>query len=60
MNRAYRPIGVGVALLFAAIGLDLAGSFIKSLPVLVASFALAIAGAVISVRGVIDFLAEKA
>jgi hypothetical protein len=59
VNPAYRPIGVGVALLFAAIGLDLAGSFLQSLPVLVASFALAIAGAVISVRGLIDFLAER-
>jgi len=59
VNRAYLPIAVGVALLFGAIALDLAGSSLQSLPVLVASFALAIAGAVISVRGVIDFLAER-
>jgi hypothetical protein len=60
VNPAYRPIGVGVTLLIGAIVLDAAGSFFQSLPLLVASFAVAIAGAVISVRGVIEFVAEKA
>jgi len=59
-NRAYRAIAAGVSLLFLSIGLDLAGSFLQSLPVLVASFAVGIAGAVVAVRGVIDFISERA
>jgi hypothetical protein len=58
VNRAYRPISAGIALLFVAIALDLAGSTLRSLPVLVASFALAIAGAVVAFRGLLEFLGE--
>ena len=43
-----------------SIGLDLAGSVMQSLPVLVVSFALGIAGAVVAVRGMIDFISERA
>ena len=60
MNPSIRSIGVGVALLFLAIALDATGSLLQSLPILILSFALAIAGAVVCVRGVIEFLADRA
>lgn len=47
-------------MVFGALALDLAGSFFQSLPLLVVSFALAIAGALVSLRGVIEFVAERA
>jgi hypothetical protein len=59
MNRAYRPISIGVALLFGSIALDLAGSHFESLLLLVISFALGIAGAVLAIRGVLEFVAER-
>jgi hypothetical protein len=60
MNRAYRSIAVGVLLLLSAIVLDLAGSALQSIVVLILSFALAIAGAVVAFRGLIDFITERA
>lgn len=59
MKRAYRPITVGVALLFGAIALDLAGSSLQSLPLLIVSFASAIAGAVIAISGIVELVAER-
>jgi hypothetical protein len=60
MNRAYRAIAVGIGLVLSSIGLDLAGSALQSLLVLVISFALGIAGAVVAIRGMIDFISERA
>ena len=60
MRRAYRPILVGVGLLLAAIPLDLAGTYFQSLPMLILSFASAVAGAVVSVSGILEFLSESA
>jgi hypothetical protein len=60
MKHGYRPLAIGVTLLFSSIVLDLAGSFFQSLIVLVISFILGIAGAVVSVRGLIEFIAERA
>jgi len=58
MKRAYRAIAVGVALLASSIILDFVGSSLGSIFVLILSFALGIAGAVVSIRGVIEFLTE--
>jgi hypothetical protein len=60
MNHAYRALIIGVTLLFSSIVLDLAGSALQSIFVLIISFALGIAGAVVAVRGVIEFIAERA
>jgi hypothetical protein len=60
MNRAAQAVSVGVLLLLSAIVLDLAGSALQSIFVLIISFALGIAGAVVAVRGLIEFIAERA
>jgi hypothetical protein len=60
MNRAAQAVSVGVLLLLSAIVLDLAGSALQSIFVLIISFALAIAGAVVALRGIIDYLGEMA
>ncbi|MDG6915817.1 MAG: hypothetical protein JRN58_02345 [Nitrososphaerota archaeon] len=60
MDPAFRALGLGVGLLVGALALDLAGSSLGSLPVLVLSFALAVAGAVVAVRGVIELVGERA
>jgi hypothetical protein len=60
MNRAAQAVSVGVLLLLSAIVLDLAGSALQSIFVLIISFALAIAGAVVALRGIIDYLGEIA
>jgi hypothetical protein len=59
MNRNYMAITIGVALILTSLALDLAGSRLQSLPVLIVSFALGVAGAVISVRGIIEFVSER-
>lgn len=59
MNRAYRAMAAGVLFLLVALGLDLAGSDYQSLSLLIVSFAFAIGGAVIAVRGVVEFIAER-
>jgi hypothetical protein len=59
MGHAFRTVGIGVALLLSSIALDLAGALFQSLPVLILSFALGIAGAVIAVRGIIEFIGER-
>ncbi|MDG7006486.1 MAG: hypothetical protein JRM86_06075 [Nitrososphaerota archaeon] len=60
MDPAFRALGLGVGLLVGALALDLAGSSLGSLPVLVLSFALAVAGAVVALRGVIELVGERA
>lgn len=59
MNQSYRAIGVGLALIFGSIALEVAGSSFQSLPLLIISFALAVAGALVSIRGVIEFITER-
>ena len=46
-------------MLFSAIGLDYVGSSFESLPVLVLSMTLAIAGALVGLRGLIEFIGER-
>jgi hypothetical protein len=48
----------GLALLICSIALDVSGSRLQSLALLVFSFATGIAGAVVAFRGMIEFLGE--
>lgn len=58
MRRGFRPVILGLAMLLGSLALDLLGSQIQSLYVLVLSFALGIAGAIVALRGVVDLLGE--
>ena len=58
MRREFRPVILGLAMLLGSLALDLLGSRIQSLYVLVLSFALGIAGAIVALRGVVDLLGE--
>jgi hypothetical protein len=57
--HSVRILLIGVGLLFGSISLDLAGTFFRSLPVLILSFALGIAGALVAIRGIIEFVSER-
>jgi hypothetical protein len=58
VRHSVRVVLVGVALLFGALASDLVGVNYQALGVLVLSMALAIAGAVIAMRGMMDLLGE--
>jgi len=58
LRRGFRPVILGLAMLLGSLALDLLGSQIQSLYVLVLSFALGIAGAIVALRGVVDLLGE--
>jgi hypothetical protein len=58
MRHGVRVIIIGVVLLLGALASDLIGSRMQMLGVLVLSFALAIAGAMLAMRGMLDFLGE--
>jgi hypothetical protein len=58
MRHSVRIILVGMALLFGALASDLVGSNLQMLGVLIISLALAVAGAVVALRGVLDFLGD--
>jgi len=48
-----------MVLLLGSIALDLVGSSLQSLVVLVISFAFGVAGALVAVRGLVEFLGER-
>lgn len=58
MRHAFRALSLGFALLVGSIALDLAGSDLQSLLVLVVSFAVGLAGAVMAFRGLLEFFGE--
>ncbi|HVC27760.1 MAG TPA: hypothetical protein VND40_06320 [Nitrososphaerales archaeon] len=58
MRHSARILLVGIALILSAMATDWIGSTYQLLVVLVLSLALAVAGAVISVRGVMEFLGD--
>lgn len=58
MKRGTQAVVLGLSLLFGSIALDLLGSNLQSLGVLVVSFAVGIAGAIVSLRGLVDFFGE--
>jgi len=59
MKSSLTQIIVGLGMLFSAIGLDYVGASFENLPVLVLSMTLAIAGAVVGLRGLIEFIGER-
>jgi hypothetical protein len=54
-----RVLLVGITLIFSAMVTDWIGSTYQLLLVLVVSLAMAVAGAVISIRGLMEFLGER-
>ena len=58
MRRGFQPLLLGLGLLFGSIALDLVGSQVQSLSLLVVSFAVGIAGAIVALRGLVEFLGE--
>lgn len=59
MRHSVRVTLTGVAFVVAAMGLDLLGASYGALAVLVASFALGVAGAIVAVRGIVEFVGES-
>lgn len=59
MRHSERILATGLALIFSALATDWIGSTYQLLTVLVLSFILAVAGAVISVRGLVEFLGDR-
>ncbi len=58
MRHSVRVLLVGVALLLGALASDLIGSNLQILGVLVISFALAVAGAIVAMRGMLEFFGD--
>ena len=59
MRHSAKVLAVGAALLIGAIASDLLGSAMQQLSVLVLSLALAVAGAVLALRGMLEFVGER-
>jgi hypothetical protein len=59
MRHSARILLVGIALILSAIAADWIGSTFQLLLVLIFSLALAVAGAVVSIRGMLEFLGER-
>ncbi len=59
MNHSGRILLTGMLLLLGSITLDLVGSSLQSLVILVLSFALGVAGALVAIRGLVEFLGER-
>jgi hypothetical protein len=59
MRHSARILLAGITLIFAAMATEWIGSTYQLLLVLVVSLALAVAGAVISIRGMIEFLGDR-
>jgi hypothetical protein len=58
LHHSVRILLIGVVLLLGSIALDLLGAYLQSIVVLVVSFALGVAGALVAVRGVVEFLGD--
>jgi hypothetical protein len=58
LRRGFRALLLGLAMLLGSLALDLVGSQFQSLYVLVLSFAVGVAGAIVALRGLVDFLGE--
>jgi len=54
-----RVVLAGVAMVVGSLTLDLLGSDYGMLPVLILSFALGIAGALVAFRGLVEFIAGR-
>ena len=58
MRRGFQALFLGLVMLFGSIALDLVGSQLQSLYVLIISLAVGIAGAIVALRGLVEFLGE--
>jgi len=58
LRRAFQALALGLLLLVGSLVLEQVGSRLGSLPVLVLSLSLAIAGAVTAFRGLLDLFGE--
>lgn len=58
MRQGFRVLSIGLGMLVLSIVLDLAGTRLQSLILLVISFAVGIAGAVVAFRGLMEFFSE--
>ncbi len=58
MRRGAGAVLLGMALLLASLGLDFGGADLHSLLLLILSFAVGIAGAVVALRGLLEFLGD--
>ncbi len=59
MNRSTRVLLTGIALLLIGILSDLIGEKYQLLAVLILSLGLSVAGALVAVRGMLEFLADR-
>jgi hypothetical protein len=59
MRHSARILLVGIALILSAMVADWIGSTFQLLLVLIFSLALAVAGAVVSIRGMLEFLGDR-
>ncbi len=59
MRHSVKVLLAAVSMLFGSIALDLAGSYLQNLVILVISFALGIAGALVAIRGLVEFLGDR-
>lgn len=59
MKSSVSKIIVGLGMLFSAIGLDYVGASLENISILVLSLILAIAGALVGFRGLIEYFGEK-
>jgi len=57
--HSVRVLLIGAGLLLGSIVLDIAGTFLQSILVLILSFAIGIAGALMAVRGIVEFVSER-
>ena len=60
MKHSVQVLSTGVLLLIAAIATDLVGAQYQLLALLILSFVLAVAGAVVAVRGMFEFFGDRA
>lgn len=58
VRHSARMLLAGIGLILSAIATDLIGSTYQLLVVLILSLALAVAGAVVAIRGMVEFLGE--
>lgn len=59
MRHSVTVLLAGMSMLLGSILLDLGGSYFGSILLLIVSFALGIAGALVAIRGLIEFLGER-
>jgi hypothetical protein len=59
LRRSARAVLAGVVLVVTAMALDIIGTSYGLLALLILSFALAVAGAIVAIRGIVEFVGER-